>query len=364
MKKRVIFVISLLLLIIILLLIIFKNLFNTSFNPNNIQTINPISKPKEKAIRPITIDLIFSSKHNLLENLDKDRIITLIATGDIIPARTVNYQTIAKNNFLWPYKLTADFLKSADITLINLESPLINNCPVTNEGMVFCGHQKNIHGLKFAGIDIASLANNHSTNYGTEGINQTIQVLNKANILTTGVNGPVYKETRNTRFAFLGYNDIPPLSDFISISDEKKIIKEVKNAKENSDIVVVSFHWGVEYVSQPNERQKKLARLAIDSGADLIIGNHPHWIQPVEIYKDKFIAYAHGNFIFDQMWSEKTKEGVVGKYTFYNKQLIDVEFFPTYIVDYGQPHFLQGDRKTQILNGMKQESQILFNSNF
>jgi poly-gamma-glutamate synthesis protein (capsule biosynthesis protein) len=118
--------------------------------------------------------------------------------------------------------------------------------------------------------------------------------------------------------------------------------------------VVVSFHWGVEYVTEPTQRQIDLAHLAIDAGADIILGNHPHWVQPVEIYKDKCIIYAHGNFVFDQEWSEETKRGVVGRYTFYEGKLVDVEYLPIRIVDYGQPYFLKGTEAEQIMKHMKE----------
>src|SRR6185437_11714659 len=108
--------------------------------------------------------------------------------------------------------------------------------------------------------------------------------------------------------------------------------------------------------------QSELAHLAIDSGADLVIGNHPQWIEPAELYKGKLITYAHGNFVFDQMWSEKTEEGIVGKYTFYDKRLIDVEYLPIKIEDYGQPYFLQGTDKQKILDQMKQDSEELANN--
>ncbi len=142
-------------------------------------------------------------------------------------------------------------------------------------------------------------------------------------------------------------------------SNEKKIEEEIKEARKNADIVIVAFHWGEEYTNQPNKVQRELAHLAIDSGADLIIGNHPHWIQPVEIYKNKLIMYAHGNFVFDQMWSEKTKEGVVGKYTFFDKKLVDAEFLPIKIQSYGQPYFLEGKEKEDILKSLLKESQSI-----
>lgn len=307
------------------------------------------------AVDTLSINRIFLADHSWIATLSAKKTITLIATGDVIPARSVNFKAAQKNNFKWTFEKTSDFLKSADLTLINLESPLIKNCPLTNEGMIFCGDERHIEGLIFAGIDVANLANNHLENYGIEGANNTIKLLNTNGIAVTGV-GTVFREVKGVKFAFLGYSDIECYGKIISCVDQEKISREIKDARKNADIIVVSFHWGDEYDSMPNEKQKKLAHLAIDSGADLIIGNHSHWIQPIEIYKGKFITYAHGNFIFDQMWSQKTEEGVVGRYTFYDQKLVDVEFFPIFIEDYGQPHFYEGKDKERILSEMKKTS--------
>ncbi|MFH0936807.1 MAG: CapA family protein [Candidatus Daviesbacteria bacterium] len=295
------------------------------------------------------LEQVFSEEHKAIKNLPKDKIITLIATGDVIPARSVNFRAYQYHDFTWPYQKTVQVLRNADLTFINLESPLIENCPLTNGGMIFCSDHQNLEGLKFAGVDIANLANNHSGNYGQAGVENTAKLLAQANILVTGTSGPVFKEAKGTRFAFLGYNALEKL-------DEQNVVEEIKATKLQANVVIVAFHWGTEYTSQPNPQQKNLAHLAINSGADLIIGNHPHWIQPVEIYQGKFITYAHGNFIFDQMWSEKTEEGVVGKYTFYKNKLVDIEFLPIRIEDFGQAYFLEGAEKTRILEGMKQES--------
>lgn len=300
------------------------------------------------------LNQIFSDNHSWIASLPKERVRTLIATGDIIPARSVNFQTTQRKDFRWPYLKTADVLKKADITFINLETPLITDCPITQEGMIFCGSSGNVEGLVYAGVDIANLANNHASNYGQEALNKTRELLNINGILVTGEDKAEVIDVRGIKFAFLGFNDIGvPVS-------EDKIKSEIVGVRKSADVVVATFHWGVEYRNQPDDRQKYLAHVAVDAGADLIIGNHPHWIQPVEIYKDKLITYAHGNFIFDQEWSLKTKLGVVGKYTFYNEQLIDAEYFPVLIENYGQPHFLIGDEKKKILEDMKSQSDKLF----
>lgn len=324
--------------------------------PERLVIRSPFIKNKEVLIEPLSINSIFNENHDWTATLSADKTIVLIATGDVIPARSVNFKTVQKNNFQWSFEKTSDFLKSADLTLINLESPFVPNCPITNTGMIFCGDQRHLQGLLFAGVDVANLANNHSGNYGKEGVESTIQLLKKSGILATGVSQPVFKEIKQTKFTFLGYTDLECAGKEIACVIEENIVKEITKAKKNADIVVVSFHWGEEYTSMPSQRQRSLAHLAIDSGADLIIGNHPHWIQPVEIYKDKFITYAHGNFIFDQMWSQKTEEGVVGKYIFYNKKLIDVEFFPVFIEDYGQPRFYEAKDKERILSEMQKTS--------
>lgn len=311
---------------------------------------------KEVLVPELSIEKIFSKDHDWTKKLPEKRIRILIATGDIIPARSVNYKTATTKNFNWPFEKTAETIKNADITFINLETPLIEKCPPTQEGMVFCGDERNIEGLLLAGIDVASLANNHAGNHGEEAVGQTVKLLSDNNILATGIDEPAFKNIRGVKFAFLGYNDITKPQLGVSNATPEKIKKEILEAKKKADIVVITFHWGVEYRNQPDDRQKYLGHFAIDSGADLVIGNHPHWIQPVEFYKGKLITYAHGNFVFDQMWSQKTREGVVGRYIFYDKRLVDVEYLPVQIDNYGQPHFVEEAQKKTILDSMREES--------
>lgn len=308
--------------------------------------------PIPPTIKPLTLETVFSRDHKWVTDLPDYKKRVLIATGDVLLGRNINATTIKLNNFNWPFEKVADVLKSADITYINLESPIVNGCKVSLGTMVFCGDPRNVAGLVFAGVDVANIANNHRSNYGQKGIDDTIVYLNNSGILTAGDQGSVYKEVRGLKFAFIGYDEVFN-SKALSPESKEKITRDIAEAKANADIAIVQFHWGNEYTTEITEIQKGLAHFAIDSGADLVIGNHPHWIQPVEIYKDKFIAYSHGNFVFDQEWSQKTKEGVVGKYTFYDKKLVDVEFLPVEIVNYGQPYFLEGEHKETILKEMQ-----------
>ncbi len=309
-------------------------------------------------MQSITLDQIFAPDHTWAKNLPGEKTVTIMATGDVMPARSVNYKMVTQNNFRWPFEKTADVLSDADLTVINLETPLVARCKPTNEGMIFCGDPRAVEGLTFAGVDVATLGNNHAGNYDEQGVEETKTILTQAGILpVTG--GVAYKEVKGTRFALLSYNDIGSPEPGVPWADENKMKEDIAEAREHADIVIVAYHWGVEYVTEPNARQRELAHLAINAGADVILGNHPHWVQPVEQYKDKFVMYAHGNFVFDQEWSEETKRGVVGRYTFYEGKLVDVEYLPIRIVDYGQPYFLEGQEARSILTGMHEASVAL-----
>jgi poly-gamma-glutamate synthesis protein (capsule biosynthesis protein) len=344
-------------------LISIKSRSQTITSPVSPEIIKQVNAESFTPLLP-TLETIFADDHSWTATLSAEKIRKVLVTGDIIPARSVNYGVSIRNNPLWPYEKVADPVKAlqADIVFTNLETPLIENCPVTQVGMVFCGSNRNIDGLKHIGVTVTSVANNHFGNHGHKGVQESLQLLQDASILAAGTAGPVYKDVRGTRFAFLAYNDIDVAQKGINAADETLIAKEIAEAKTQSDVILVMFHWGVEYRAQPDDRQIYLAHYTIDQGADYVLSNHPHWIQPVELYKNKLIMYAHGNFIFDQMWSQKTREGVLGMYTFYDEQLIDVYFLPLQINDYGQAVFLNGSEKQRILQDMYQQS-IIRNNN-
>lgn len=305
----------------------------------------------------ITVGDIFSPDHSRrLTNFSPDRLLTVIATGDVIPARSVNFATVKNADFTWPFKNITPLTRSGDLTIVNLETPLLSNCPLTQEGMIFCGNARHTEGLTFAGVDVVNLANNHIENHGREGIGETIRFLTQEGITVTGTGSAVVRNVKGTTIAFLGFDDVERKRILDTDAEEEAVKRKITEAKGIADLVIVSFSWGIEYTSRPSERQIHLAHISVDAGADLIIGNHPHWVQSVEIYKGKLITYAHGNTVFDQMWSEETKKGVIGKYTFYGNYLTDAEFFPIYIKNYGQPEIATGNLRDEILEKMKNES--------
>jgi len=305
---------------------------------------------------------VFGTDKPDLSRLDPDNLRVLIATGDVIPAREVNAQMRSHNDHRFPWRNTAAYLKSGDLLFINLEAPLIADCPLMHTGFTFCGDEGAIDGLAFAGVAVANLANNHLTNYGVRGTNATIALLARHQIGVCGQGLSEIREIRGIKFGFVGFNGIG-----VRI-DRTELTREIALVREKADVVVVAVHWGKEYEALPAaeagiapDDPREIGHLAIDAGADLIIGNHPHWVQPVEIYKDRLIAYAHGNFIFDQMWSRETRQGVVGRYTFAGTQLLRVDYRPVLIEDYAQPRFLDegGGEGLAILERMREGSERL-----
>lgn len=321
----------------------------------------PVPKLEKIAYIPTSpaIKDIFASDHYWTATLSAESTATIISTGDVMLGRAVNSKMVEKNSFTWPFARTANILRGADITFINLEGPTMKKCPVTGTGMLFCIDSRSIEGLTFAGIDVVSLANNHGGDQGPEGITSTQNLLAAADIAVVGITNPQTIKVNGTNFAFLGYTDVAPNKPGPAIARDEVVVKEINAAREEADVVIVMYHWGVEYTHQPTQRQRQLGRLGIDAGADLVLGNHSHWYQPIEKYKDKFIVYSHGNFIFDQMWSQETREGVIGKYTFFDNTVVDIEFLPITIYDYGQPQIATGEEGAKIMQQIHHLSKKL-----
>ena len=313
----------------------------------------------------LSLDDIFGSPKNL-RGVDASRVVTLIVTGDVIPGRNVNVAMVRRNDFLWPFRATVDYLHSGDIEFINLESPLVLGCPVRATGMSFCGDPRFINGLAYAGVNVANLANNHLTNYGPSGTNSTVKLLADHGIQPSGLGFVAHISVKGVRFAFLGFNGVG------GAINRAEMQRQVADARSGADVTVVQFHWGKEYVLYPQSTNdsiapddpKQVGRLAVDAGADLVIGNHPHAVQGVEIYRGKLITYAHGNFVFDQMWTpdpgqEDPRNGVVGRYTFVDGRLFAVSYRPIRIYEYGQPRFVGNAYGDYVIGLMRLSSEML-----
>ena len=261
---------------------------------------------------------------------------TLLAVGDIMLGRYCNVQMLKQRNFRYPFLKTADLTSSADITFGNLEAPFVENCPTTGTGMIFCARPEAIEGLKFAGFDVLSLANNHILNYGQGSLEQTQSILSSSNILYSPLsssNNITMKQFNNVNYGFLSF-------DLVTYPNAQ-VIEKVKENISKVDVLIVSLHWGAEYQKEPNTHQRQLARQAVDAGAKIVLGHHPHVTQPVESYGSGLIFYSLGNFVFDQPWSTETKKGQMTKIIFEGKDIKSYELIPIYIHDFCQPQLSQ-----------------------
>jgi poly-gamma-glutamate synthesis protein (capsule biosynthesis protein) len=247
-----------------------------------------------------------------------------------------------------------DLVAAADIAIANFENPAPNNPSWHTKGTVFSAEPALVDGLVDAGMDYVSLANNHIRDAGGNGVLQTIRNLTKRGLKVSGAGKdlkaarkPAIMEAAGSKVAILAYDAIAggyhATATKIGSAPLKGtwVKQDVAAArKAGADVVIVFPHWGTEYDPTPFGSQQKLARMVIDSGADMVIGNHAHWAAAMEVYKGKPIWYALGNFIFDQTWSEPTMEGITLELTFRGAELAQVRMRPHIILDKAQPNFL------------------------
>ncbi|MBN1312452.1 MAG: CapA family protein [Anaerolineae bacterium] len=259
---------------------------------------------------------------------------SLVIVGDIMLGRQVNIEMMDRDDFTWPFHQTVDALKDADLTLGNLEAPLVTNCPFASTGILFCAAPCAVEGLVWADIDGVSLANNHAHTYGDSGFEETVELLQEAGIKPITDNMMMLSDIDGLQIGVIGFDD----SD--TVLDLEQAIEATREASTQVDILIGMLHWGIEYQPEPNARQHEVGHALVDAGMDVIIGAHPHLIQPVEDYNGKPIFYSLGNFIFDQMWWQETRMGALVRLKLVKKPdgvIVDYEMAKVEIHDYGQP---------------------------
>ncbi|MFA5013720.1 MAG: CapA family protein [Candidatus Paceibacterota bacterium] len=289
---------------------------------------------------------------------------SLIAVGDIMLSRGVAVKIKQNNSNDYPFLNVKDYLKTGDIVFGNLETPIATGREIKPGELTFRSEPGLEKNLKESNFSILSLANNHTMNFGENGLKETFDLLNSQGIKYAGAgnnaneaNAPAIIESNGFKFAFLAYSysSMIPASygaidtrAGIAFMDIEKMKIAVAEAKRQVDFVIVSMHAGTEYIYTPIQEQTEFARAAIDSGADMVIGHHPHVVQEMEKYNGKYIFYSLGNFIFDQMWSVPTREGIVMKATFEKSGVKKIELSPVLIQNYAQPEFIDLSEATDI----------------
>ncbi|MDO8601361.1 MAG: CapA family protein [bacterium] len=310
-------------------------------------------------IKPVVVDvtpLPAQISQNFSGNIPeiKPEEISLILTGDIMLDRRVDLMMKAKNDYTFPFQKIAGELKEADITFGNLENPISDKGQKVGSIYSFRANPKSIEGLSFAGFDVLSLANNHAFDYGKSALEDTLLRLKTAGIdyVGAGFNGkeafsPIIKEINGTKIGFLAYTDLGSVYwtatesssglALINLEYFENIKQDIKKAKSQVDILIVSLHSGEEYIQEPGQAQINFAKSAIDEGADIVVGHHPHIVQRNEIYNGKYIFYSLGNFVFDQNFSPETSQGQIVKVTIEDKKIKEATPINIKINQYFQP---------------------------
>lgn len=293
--------------------------FNFLDNSNSAKILNDKTTPETTSY----ITGFYSQENNLKNEKTP---ITILAFGDLMLDRYIRKVTEEKG-YKYPFKNIERFLGGNDITFANLEGSFtdFDPKPLNPNNLTFTFDPAIVPTLQKTGFNLFNLANNHSLNFGKEGLNQSRQYLQKNLIDYFGDplnidSISMVKEIRGIKTGFIGYNEF-------GNANIDKIITEIKNLRQSVDFMIVYTHWGMEYQSNFSKSQQNKARQFIDAGADVILGSHPHVIQPIEIYKNKAIFYSLGNFLFDQTFSQKTQQGL-GVGIDFSKLQINYYLFP------------------------------------
>lgn len=284
-----------------------------------------------------------------------DMPITLAFAGDIMIGRTVNSHMLSTaTNDPFPFTYTAELLRGYDLTIGNLECVISQLGAPVPKSYNFRGDARAYDRLLNAGFDVLSVANNHSGDYGKDAFLDEFLTLPKRGLTPLGggqnklqAHKPVFKTVHGTTIGLLAYEEITPFSfaatdttpgdAWLTTAD---LQADLAQARPACDFLITFMHWGIEYVTTQNAQQRLMAQTAIDAGADLVVGGHPHVIQPYEFYKDKLIVYSLGNFVFDGMYDEVVRRGNILSLTVQKNKLLSWKLIPTRIGDWGEPALL------------------------
>ena len=241
------------------------------------------------------------------------RPLRLAAVGDVTFGDGV-LTAIRAHGARYPWHSVAPVLRSADLAVANLEGA------VSTRGAPWPGKQYTFRGppyalraaASFAGLDVVSLANNHSLDFGRTAFRDTIRHARRFGLAAVGGGADLRRARRpkvlvrgNLRVAFLGFSDVRPLG-FDAGTDTpgatpafpEYVRADIRAARRRADVVVAYFHWGIERATSPNLRQRSLAQIALDAGAHVVLGSHPHVLQPIEQTRKRLVAWSLGNFVF------------------------------------------------------------------
>lgn len=272
-------------------------------------------------------------------------------------------QTYATNGSAYFLQNVKPIFEKDSLTLVNLEGPLTASNDRQNKTFTFKGPTAYTEILKEGSVEAVNLANNHTYDFGVSGFNDTKAALKNAKIKYSGYSKIAYKKAKGIKIAMIGFNALD------GITSQNVIDAIAKARSKGAQIVITSFHWGIERQYTPTENQKSLARTAIDNGSDLVVGHHPHVIQGFEKYNGKYIIYSLGNFCFGGNSNPADKDTMIVQAKF--KKISDtavsnatLKVIPCSLSSHStyndfQPQILEGDARQAIITKLNERSQAL-----
>jgi poly-gamma-glutamate synthesis protein (capsule biosynthesis protein) len=260
----------------------------------------------------------------------------------------------------------------ADILFGNLECTLSERGlrPHDYRSIQMRGHLAYAEGLRDTGFAVLNVANNHSMQHGVEPFLETVDALRRCGIHVCGVAGathrtanPVVVERNGLRVTFLGYSLRPrqyfTREPLYAEGSPEQMLEDVRFARATSEAVVVSLHWGDEFIHRPAPREIALARALVDEGANLVIGHHPHVLRGGESYRGGCILYSLGNFVCDMLWDEALRESAIAQCRLTPGGVSELQLIPLRIEDDCRPVPLRGDRAAVLRRRMERLSEAI-----
>jgi poly-gamma-glutamate capsule biosynthesis protein CapA/YwtB (metallophosphatase superfamily) len=282
-------------------------------------------------------------------------VVTTTIVGDIMLGRRVGDSLERRGDPSAAFRPLAERLRSADITAGNLESTLSMSGAPTQGGDSFGADTSVLEGLRVAGFDLLSVANNHLGDFGDDAIVETIESLTDAGFRTVGAGAdlaqaaePVVITVHGVRVGFIATDSIgetpaagrdspgtnrinaPPRTGPLDRQALDRVADSVRSLE--ADVVIALPHWGTQYTNRPEQSQRRIAGALADAGADVVVGGHPHWVQGWESIGDATVVHSLGNFVFDMDFMRETNEGIYVEIVSRGGRVVAIEPVP-YVID-------------------------------
>ena len=294
---------------------------------------------------------------------------TLLFVGNIVPARCVRAAADKRGDDHYIYAEVAPLIRKADFAVALLNTALTQSGIVTGcrHTFVLTGDPNHAKTLAWAGFDLVNIGTNHIKNCGwagcgEKGFLETLKNLHAAGLPTVGGGldldaalQPYVLTLHGVRFAFVSLNGIEPRSFADTHAPgtapltEENARRAIALAHQRADVVIALPHWGPEYDPAPNYLQRRAARWLVKAGADVIVGNHSHVVQGMQILGGVPVFYSLGSFVFDQDWSRETQQGVMLTLTFTGKNMVSYAYTPVHIDGNGTVHIAPPEEAEEIM---------------